>query len=313
MLDCFGDVPPTRQHCQIFEASNTHVSGAGFQVWEKPVGVSMVSMVAVGGGGGGGGGFTRVAGAAGGGGAGGAGSGIARFIIPAVLLPDRLYIQVGNGGVGGAASVAGTAGTRSFIIYNPTTIAAPNIVLASGNGNPGGGGAGTGAAAGAAPAAPAIATTATPNAAGWWFATVGVAGVAGGVHTGAVGGSITAWAASPVSGGAGGAGCTAANFAGGAQTATALTHAVGDTYHIAGAGNLVAGGTAGTGVNGGSGYRRLAPFLNCGGAGGGSHNAGAAGGGGCGGYGCGGGGGGAGTTGGRGGDGGNGLVIITSW
>ena len=295
MLDCFGAIPPTRQDCRIFEVSSTRVSGSGFQVWEKPVGASMVSMLAIGGGGG------------------GASAGLARFIIPAALLPNRLYVQVGEGGVGGAAGAAGTSGTISYILYNPTTIAAPNIVLNSTATAPGGGGGGTGAAAGTAPVAPTIAATATPNAAGWWFATVGLAGVAGGVHTGAVGTSVTAWAANPLSPGAGGAGCTAADFQGGSQTATALTNAVGDAYHIAGAGNLIAGAAGGTGINGGSGYKRLAPFLNCGGAGGGSFNAGAAGAGGNGGYGCGGGGGGAGTTGGRGGNGGNGLVIIVSW
>jgi len=312
MFDEFHTPPRFRQNVQIFEG-NTRVSGQGFQIWYKPKGVSMVSMVAIGGGGGGGGGFSRTAGSAGGGGAGGGAAGIARFICPAQLLPDELYVQCGDGGIGGAASVSGGSGTLSYVLYNPTTIAAPNIVLASGATAPGGGGAGTGAAAGAAPAAPSIATTQTPNALGWWFATVGLGGSAGGAQTGAVGTSVTAWAATPVSAGAGGAGCTTTDFKGGDQTVTALTHATSSVYHVTGAGNLVTGGAAGGGTEGGSGYKRITPFLNCGGAGGGSKNSGQAGAGGNGGYGCGGGGGGAGTTGGRGGNGGPGLVIITSW
>ena len=158
MFDQFHTPPRFRQNTQIFER-NTRVSGQGFQIWYKPKGCSMVSMIAIGGGGGGGGGFSRTAGSAGGGGAGGGAAGIARFICPAQLLPDELYVQCGDGGIGGAASVSGGSGTLSYVLYNPTTIAAPNIVLASGATAPGGGGAGTGAAAGAAPAAPSIATT----------------------------------------------------------------------------------------------------------------------------------------------------------
>lgn len=289
------------------------VNAQGYQTWQKPRGISMVSFTTVGGGGGGGGGFTRTAGSAGGGGGSGACSGIARFQCPAVLVPDILYVQVGHGGMGGAASGAGTAGTNSFVLTAKTAVL-PNILCYSGVNAPGGGGAGTGAAGGAAGTVPTIAVTQPPNTWGQWFATVGLVGVAGGAQTGAVGVDVTAWAALPMSPGASGAGCTTTDFAGGQQTATALLDIGSQGYFPTGAGNVVKGGTAaGTGVDGGGGIRRVAPFFNTGGSGGGSNNSGQAGHGGNGGYGCGGGGGGAGTTGGRGGNGGPGIVIIVGW
>lgn len=287
------------------------VNGQGYQIWRKPKGATWVSFIVVGGGGGGGGGFSRTAGSAGGGGGGGACSGIARFACPAALLPDELYIQVGAGGIGGAAGAAGAAGTNSFVLLGRTAVL-PNILVYSGVNAPGGGGGGTGAASGTAGTVPTIAVTQPTNTWGEWFASVGLVGVVGGAQTGAVGTSVTAWAALPLSPGAGGAGCTTTDFAGGAQTATALLDVQNQLYVPSTAGVLAPGGTAaGAGVDGSPGIKRIAPFYNSGGAGGGSNNAGQGGQGGAGGYGCGGGGGGAGVTGGRGGNGGDGIVIIS--
>lgn len=291
--------------------STGQVNAQGYQIWRKPKGVTWVSFVVVGGGGGGGGGFSRTAGSAGGGGGGGACSGVSRFACPASLLPDELYIQVGNGGNGGAAGVAGTAGTNSFVLFGRTAVL-PNILVYSGVNAPGGGGAGTGAAAGAAGSVPTNAVTQPCNTWGQWVSTVGLAGAAGGVQTGAVGTSVTAWAAITLSPGAGGAGCTTTDFAGGGQTATALLDIQNQLYTPNTAGLVAPGGTGtGAAINGSSGIKRIAPFFNSGGAGGGSNNSGQAGNGGAGGYGCGGGGGGAGTTGGRGGNGGSGIVLIS--
>lgn len=297
---------------QVFLPTSA-VNGQGYQEWRKPRGCSMVQMIVIAGGGGGGGGFTRTAGSAGGGGAGGACSGISRFICPATVLPDILYVQVGQGGQGGAASAAGTAGVNSYVLTSKTAVL-PNIVCYSGVNAPGGGGAGTGAAGGTGGTVPTIAVTQPWNALGEWFSTVGIVGGAGGAQTGAVGTSITAWAALPLSPGAGGAGCTTTDFAGGAQTATALFDIGNQGYFPTTAGYVASGGTAaGTRVDGGGGQSKLTPFINSGGGGGGSNNSGQAGNGGNGGIGCGGGGGGAGATGGKGGNGGPGIVIITSW
>src|SRR5215813_3396943 len=99
------DVP----YRQIFY--NTGTGGTTWQLWEKPRGLTMVWMWGVGGGGGGGAGFTGTASSAGG------GTGApAMMTIPALLLPDRLYISVGKGGAGGASSGnAGAAGESSYI------------------------------------------------------------------------------------------------------------------------------------------------------------------------------------------------------
>jgi hypothetical protein len=293
--------------------ANSTANVAGFQKWNKPRGISMVQMIAIAGGGGGGGGFTRAAAAAGGGGGGGACSGITRFLCPAMFLPDSLFIQVGDGGQGGAASANGSNGLNSYILTSPTAVL-PNIVCYSGANAPGGGGAGGTAAAGTAGTVPTIAVTQPINALGEWFSTVGLVGSAGGAQTGAVGTSVTAWAALSLSPGAGGGGCTTTDFDGGAQTVTALLDIGSQSYYPTGAGNIAKAGTGiVAAINGSSFHPRMTPFFNAGGAGGGTNNAGTAGNGGHGGYGCGGGGGGAGTTGGRGGNGGNGLVLIISW
>jgi hypothetical protein len=301
----------TAADMQIFLATQ---QGQGWQAWTKPKGISMAFLMALAGGGGGGGGFTRTAGSAGGGGAGGACSGVARLMIPAQLLPDVLYVQVGQGGLGGAASANGTTGANSYISFGHSSVV-PSVLLASGVNAPGGGGAGTGSAGGTGGTVPTIATTITSQVFGEWFATVGIVGGAGGVQTGAVGTTITAWAGLPLSPGAGGAGCTTTDYAGGQQTATAAVD-FGCLNFVAAAGGLVLGGVAAGLLDGGAGitlWPPNTPFIACGGAGGASNNSGTAGNGGMGGIGCGGGGGGAGTTGGWGGNGGNGMVLIISW
>lgn len=312
MLD-FSNLPPKyKSTVQIFTATGS-TNLTGFQEWIKPRGVSMVSIICVAGGGGGGGGFTRTAGAAGGGGGGGACSGLSRFECPAILLPDVMYIQVGAGGMGGVASGAGAAGLNSYVLTSKTAVS-PNMITYSGANAPGGGGGGTGAGAGTAGTVPTIAALQTANAWGQWSTIVGIIGALGGAQTGAVGVTVSAWSGIPLSPGAGGAGCTATDFAGGAQNATALLDIGSQGYYLSSAGGIAPGGTAaGVGVDGSSGVMRITPFFNSGGAGGGSNNSGQAGNGGNGGYGCGGGGGGAGATGGRGGNGGNGIVIITAW
>lgn len=320
MQHMFNLPPDYPGYVDIYEHTGS-TNYQSWQTWIRRKNTTMVMMIVIGGGGGGGGGFSRAAGSAGGGGGGGACSGIARFICPAIFLPDTLYIQVGDGGLGGAAGQAGGSGDNSFIVtHRPISGGAgtipliPNLVCYSGVNQPGGGGGGSGAASGAGGTVPTVAVTQPCNIWGHWFAIVGTVGVAGGAQTGAVGTSITsAWGTIPLSPGAGGAGCTTTDYAGGSiQVANVADF--GGIYFPTGADGVVKAGTAaGAGVNGGGGVSIWKPFYQSGGSGGGSNNSGQAGHGGKGGIGCGGGGGGAGTTGGRGGDGGNGLVVIISW
>ena len=310
--DLFGDVPMSRADVQIFTANQFAQS---WQTWSKPRGVTNSYMLTIAGGGGGGGGFTRATANNGGGGGGGACSGISRLIIPSFFLPDVLYLQVGQGGIGGSGTgVAGSAGGISYISLGHS-IVAPNLLLAAtGTTAPGGGGAGTGTTAGAAGSVPTIATTTTAHQYGHWFGNVGLIGVAGGfvATTGAVGNSVTAWTAIPLTPGAGGGGIGTSNteFAGGAVTTTPAVDFGNVSFSAA---SSIAAGGAGTGGNGSSGFFSWQPFFMTGGAGGGTNNTATAGSGGNGGVGCGGGGGGSGITGGRGGNGGNGIVMIISW
>lgn len=162
MLDIF-DLPSfTNADVQIFTRPST-VKDLQGNVWQKSRGVTMASMFCIGGGGGGGGGFTGTAGSARGGGGGGGSSGIARLIIPTHLLPDRLYIQVGAGGLG-VGSGGGTAGSgvlSGIAMMTATVTVTSNNILGSSFAAPTGGVTGTGAAGGAGGAAGTIVTIGT--------------------------------------------------------------------------------------------------------------------------------------------------------
>jgi hypothetical protein len=316
-IDLFHFPSNFKGDVQIFHANNQ--STINFQPWTKPRGTSMTYMIAIGGGGGGGGGHQKASGTNGGGGGGGACSGISRLLVPSFLLPDTLYVQVGVGGLGGAATVAGGAGTNSHILFSPLAFLAQNSLLSSNTNAPGGGGAGALAAVGTAGTVPTVATQAVEATIGIFSTIVGLVGSTGGAFAGGAGTSVTAWGARPLSPGAGGAGCNNADFNGGAITAAAAINFTRINFPTT-AGAVAAGGTGGTtdANEGSAGVMFLdGPFLQSGGAGGGSNHAGtggtAAGDGGKGGIGCGGGGGGAGVIAGRGGNGGNGIVAIFSW
>jgi len=312
----FFHLPPTfRGDVQIYQYTGI-VGAPSYQLWRKPRNASMVLMACVAGGGGGGGGFTRATANPGSGGGGGACSGIQKFHTFASFLPDVLYVQVGAGGQGGAASTNGGNGLNSYVTTSSRIVAPtlPNIICYSGVNAPGGGVAGAAGGGGTGGAVPTIAVIQPCHVLGDSGQTVGLVGAAGGAFGGGAGTAVTAWAALPFSPGAGGGGSTGPNFAGGAQTATALLDLGAGGQIAAAAGGIALGGTAGPGVsiNGSSGFSQWEPFLNSGGAGGGTSDAAVAGDGGRGGFGCGGGGGGAGATGGRGGRGGDGIVIIVS-
>ena len=113
---------PGNTQFQVFYAK-----GTDWQTWQKPAGCSMVYIFALGGGGGGGrpaDGATTV------GGGGGGSGGITRALIPAVLLPDTIYVQPGVGGLGAnLANNAGSNGNLSCIAILPNTNIDNSILL----------------------------------------------------------------------------------------------------------------------------------------------------------------------------------------
>jgi hypothetical protein len=283
---------------------NSVTAGVGWQTFDIPESVTMLYIFLLAGGGGGGSGF---AGSPNGGGGGGGGSSSqTSVLIPAAMLPSRLFLSIGHGGA------TATAGITSRVSVFPDTTANHTLALA----NPGSGGtSSTSTTGGALGGAGSIATIATMPLAGLgqFQLLVGQDGATGG---GAAGGSVTLPITGlVVTGGAGGGGGAGNN--GGLITVPA--------------GNFVfppqPGGTGSTNINvapqNGSHGVNFVNGLNYfyGGTGGGATATGATGGntrgfGGNGGYGCGGGGGGGGNTGagvGPGGRGGDGLAIIYAW
>lgn len=306
----FGLGTPAASNTKIFYA-NTSVDMRGLQAWHKPSNCSVVSMLVVGGGGGGGGGSGGTGGTGAAAGGGGAASSIATLTIPALFLPNTLYIQVGSGGLpgtgssGGVAAQSGTSGINSIILSTPTTSSLPNIILAANSVQPGGGQGSQASAQGAAGAAPTLYPT-TNNLYVPWGYYNGIVGQAGALGNA----SVVTWASNTLSGAAGGVATVAVNV-----TAAALTDLGTAGYFNT---TIIGGSSAAVTTNGGGGLKKITPFFNTGGNGGGYSSAitGNGGNGGKGGYGCGGGGGSRGGAqgglGGNGGNGGDGIVII-SW
>ena len=297
----FGHLPSlTNGDIQEFTPSAL-AAAEGYQTWFKPRGASMIYMLALSSGGGGGAGMTGATATVRCGGGGGGAGARSVLLMPAIYVPDVLYIRVGLGGAGGV-NVAGTAGSRSFITARVNSVTLTDLFLESDAGNAGGGGKGT-TAVGAAGAAGAAATASWPCAwASFFNAIAGQAGGASGAIGGAKGVSVAYGARSNIgSGGAGGGSTPAANtnFAGGNITGTGIVPT------LTGA----AGGTSNPGPSGYT-FNYGGLRMAIGGSGGGTGGAGTAGKGGDGGLGSGGGGGGGGITRGDGGRGGGGLVCI---
>lgn len=316
MYDVSGLPPLYRSEVRRYDAIDAS-SGAGtWQQWVKPRGCSMVWMMAMGSGSGGGGGFSGADATARGGGGGGGSSAICTMLIPAIFLPDILYVAVGVGGAGGGGTgQQGISNQRTFISQAPPLSALTqgilttdnNIVLQSGAGTGGGGVAGNGVTGTSAAGGGAESATVISNerwlASGIFQAYVGSGGAQGGAGGNNPGNTIPVPVAQRPqnTGGGGGGSCTSANQIGGSLVA-------GPYLPSLGAGT--AGVSNGAGPNG---WSLTSPLYSCGGAGGASVTAGTGGAGGRGGQGCGGGGGGAGVTGGAGGQGGNGVAFIISW
>lgn len=321
-MDMLGFPKPTGAKVQVFQCLDPGNKTQNWQPWKKPKHHGMGFFFLMSGGAGGGGGHTKGVNAAGGGGGGGASGTIFRGIVPLIMLPDTLYLTVGSGGLGGAAGTDGGKGGVSAIDHTKISDyvesgAGYRPIFASHNHSssylgPGGGVKGTAAAKGTG------GSVGGENWASWWKNIFGVtmtssgsSGVDGGAHTGAAGSDqVGVWYGNPISGGAGGAGCTTTTYSGGSIVLNSGLR-IGENY-FPNAGAAVLGGAPGN--PGANGITLLDHFIGCGGAGGGSSNSAAGGAGGNGGLGSGGGGGGAGVgSGGRGGDGGPGLILIVTW
>lgn len=292
MLDLFHFPSDTKNYVQKF-----YCTGSSWTVWEKPRGVSMLFIFLLGGGSGGGGGFTGGSGTNRGGGGGGGCSAVTRLLIPTIFLPDRLYVQVGEGGAGGAVATNGSLGQPSFISVAPDS-SAPFLVLGGNTvdfgdaGTTAGGVGGTGAT---------VFSTGRYSNFGNLLSLAGTNGANGGTGAGS---SITFSTTTMLTGGGGGGGSAASNANG-----------VGGDINLSGF--LITDITGGAGSNppGKPGFYLSRPFTCTGGSGGSGHGTASGGkGGDAGGYGCGGGGGGGGTvSGGEGGKGSDGFILMVGW
>ena len=304
MFPFLSQAKNSKADIQIFNTPCAVTLGTEWQTYNVPQKKSNLFIYSIAGAGGGGGGFSGAAASTRGGGGGGGGSSIVTLLVPIVLLPSILYVQVGRGGVGGAAGAAGTGGSSNYISMNPQNAHAQKNTLlshlsAGAYGN-GGGGAGTGAAGGAAGSNAATPNDMSFNSLGIFNLQFGQAGIVGGAGGGVTNQTFPVTGLN-IMGGCAGAGTAAStDEQGGGITAIASSFVSEKMATRPAAGS-----------NPGSGGFSLPNFTwHYPGLGGSSSNAGVGGNGGNGGYGCGGGGGGGGTTGGRGGDGGTGLIIM---
>jgi len=294
MLD-LSHIPNSQQDIKIFY---TNGSANAWQTWTKPKKCNYVWIMCIGGGGGGASGLNLANFSYS---TGGGGGGISRVLYNSQQLSDTLYVQVGVGGTGATPTVAGTAGTRSFVSLTPI-IAGANSIAGSGTAGAAVGTSGTGVSAAGEP------VTGQGNI--YFLTLANFLNTAGVTAVGA--GTIQAPDITPLTSqvltcGAGASGFNTPNIAynGASILATSISP-------------LIAGGaaapTVGNGGNGGDGITSWKPFYSLGGAGGGSSVVGVGGNGGNGGIGSGGGAGGAGFLGGgNGGKGGDGLVVIISF
>jgi hypothetical protein len=185
-----------------------------WQTWKKPRGAKFVYMIGVGGGGGGSCGNSAAV-STGGGGAGGSSGGQSTVMIPAMFVPDVLYIQCGQGGAGATTSAGfGVVGLPTYVCISPYTTISPAGTFLLANGGTVSATAPTTSNGGLAPGAVAAATLGGMCLAGRGFTTL-LAGQVGG--------------------------------AGGAANAT------GPTVNLPTTGLMVTGGSGGGGVGSGSG------------------------------------------------------------
>jgi hypothetical protein len=329
----YSHLPPNNNgDVQIFNIPN---SGSWY-TWIKPRGITMVHMTCISGGGGGGGGYCRATLTSGSGGAGGACSGITTLLIPAIFLPDILFVQVGTPGLGGTGSAttgtvgqSGSAGSNSYISMGHNSEASvPSLILQSGIVTPGGGGGGILVGSPNGGIVPTVVTIATlgpivkygmVNANG--VATnAGIVGAVGSVGYAGVGSNNgNQWQTIPFTPGQGGAGIasgsTTALNGGGLNLINVFELPDMGLYSGPSQGAFTYNGgspASNANIHGNPGIQIMKPLMGTGGLGGASSNSGSGGNGGSGAIGC-GGGGGAGLISGNGGNGGSGYVAIVCW
>jgi hypothetical protein len=243
-----------------------------WQTWRKPRGARWIHMIGVGGGGGGGTGINTTT--TSGGGAGGSSGGQTTVMIPAMFVPDTLYIQAGAGGAGATTSGGlGTAGTITYVCIEPyQTAIGPAGTLLLATGGTVTTAAATSTAGGTAPGAVAAATLGGMCLAGRGFYTLlaGQVGVAGGASN-LVGSFLTLPTTGlMVTGGVGGGGAPGVGGGNGGAGIFAITGALGEDFFPA---QSVPGGTGATGSTpataASAGFSSRNNLFNFGGTGGG--------------------------------------------
>jgi hypothetical protein len=314
MLDFNNVLATPGADIQYFEGTSRG-SLTQWEVWKKPRGAKWIHMIGVGGGGGGGTGINTDAGNASGGGASGSSGGQSVVQIPAMLVPDVLYIQAGQGGAGATVSGGnGSPGTITYVCISPYTTIAPAGTFLLATGGTSTTSSATNLAGGTAPGAVAVATIAGMCLAGRGFYRLlaGQVGVAGGAPNANGTNQTPPLTGLMVTGGASGGGTIASVPLGGnINTVASVSYFF--PLPLFGGGS----GSENLKVNGPSGFKSSNFLFNFGGTGGAgalTTAGGAAGSGGDGMPGCGGGGGGGAnplnSTIGKGGDGGPGFVYI---
>lgn len=297
----------------ITSSSGTVTGNTYGQVFEIPNWSNMVHIIAVGAGGGGGAGALGTTGSIGGGG-GGASGGVLSVMYPTFVLPRRLFITLGVGGVGGApGSINGTGGSNTFISTNPSIAIGAGCVAYAIGGNGGAGGSTTiGGAGGIASTNMAnIQTNGTcPYVSyGYWSSRNTLAGTTGGFNSVSSDASFAF-----VSGGTGGGSLTnpATEFAAGQINVGLGGNGTGTQPH---SGVYSINPVTSQASDGAHGIISYKPLYFTGGIGGKAYAGGRGGTGGNGAPGCGGGGSGASASGSVqvGGKGGDGFVVISCW
>ena len=133
MLD-FLHLPKPQNGTIDYFPGFSNTAGGSWEVWNKPRNCMFIRILCIGGGGGGGrGGAANGAATSAGGGGGGGTSGMTVSTIPAVFVPDRLYVSSGTGGAGGSAG-AGSAGIASRVSIAQSTAAIYAVCIANGGG-----------------------------------------------------------------------------------------------------------------------------------------------------------------------------------
>jgi hypothetical protein len=258
MIDLLHLPKPTTGNADYFIGKSSTL-GQSWETWEKPRGITMIRFICIGGGGSGGNGFASATTTARGGGGGGGSGGYSSVVLPAILIPDTVYISAGRGGIVGA-------GMGSYVTVIPYTGLTAIYTLCYANGGSAGGNGAAGAVGALGAAAP-IATRANTLLSGYGELIL-YAGSQGSTGGAVAGGNSTA-ITYPVTGLLLSGGCGG----GGGATGTGGTAGVAITTPGSLLFPSISAGTNGSpGGVGGTGIELYQPLLSTGGGGGGASN-----------------------------------------